>query len=134
MLKKMIKKFFLSLILSVLGLATWIVIGALDEQAKVAGGSWFEMTLGLFAIWIIAAIITEFIFGNSALHVFADMIAVIIAITIVLTVGKFGITFVSVPEAVRSMKWPFIVTPILNIFFAFGSEGVSALISKIGKK
>lgn len=115
---------------SLLGLTAWIVIGALNEEAQVAGGSWFELALGLAVIWGIASNVSEMVVGNSSLHNFVDMVTIAVAIVIVLVVGKFSISFESVTVAVKSMKWPLVVTAVLALFIAVSTELIAGLISK----
>lgn len=115
---------------SLLGLTAWIVIGALNEEAQVAGGSWFELALGLAVIWGIASNVSEMVVGNSSLHNFVDMVTIAVAIVIVLVVGKFSISFESVTVAVKSMKWPLLVTAVLALFIAVSTELIAGLISK----
>lgn len=115
---------------SLLGLTAWIVIGALNEEAQVAGGSWFELALGLAVIWGVAANVSEMVVSNSSLHNFVDMITILFAIIVVLVVGKFSISFESVTVAVKSMKWPLIVTAVLALFIAVSTELIAGLISK----
>lgn len=129
-IKDILRKVFVFGGFSILGLLIWVIIGAVNEAPVVAGASWFELSLGLFTVWMVAANVSEMLLGKSSLHNFIDMITIIIAIVITIAFLNFSISFDSLKIAILSMKAPVAVTIGLALFIAIGNELIAGLINK----
>ena len=129
-LREICLKFSMFCMVSIMLMLAWVIVGAVSEAPIVAGGSWFEYMVPLFAIWTTASCCSEMVAGKRSINNFIDMITTIIAIIVVIAALHFEISFESVKTAIISMKAPAIVTIFLALFVSVGNELIVNIITK----